>query len=198
MDHRKILMTSAVAALILSPGCERREVRQGRQVMVLVHRMGLDLRTVCEKSMETFEARLDFEDIRKGFGEERFDGGVPPGADFRRTLETMSKDLEDQLEREPKTLEFPRTALRRIRRFGQWWSFVRQTLKLRRAQLAGTPPPAGDATLVPDVHSRRGDILEARRGDTLEVLDETIKVVDEFEKATARCSHGIEEIITRS
>ena len=190
MDHHKILVTSAVASLVLSIGCEPRAVRQGRQVMALVHRMGLDLRTVCEKSMQTFEARLDFEDVRKGFGEERFDGGVPPGADFRQTLEAMSKDLEVQLEREPKTPEFPRTALRRIRRFGQWWVFVRQTLKLRRAQLAGTPPPTGDATPVPDVHSKRGD--------TLEVLDETIKVVDEFEKATARCTHGIEEIITRS
>jgi hypothetical protein len=190
MDQRKILMISTVALLVCSLGCEPREVRQGKQVMALVHRMGLDLRTVCAKSMKTFEARLDFEDVRRGFGEEHFDGGVPPGADFRQTLETMSKDLEDQLEREPKIPEFPRTALCKVRKFGQWWSFVRQTLKTRRAQLAGTPPPSGAATRVPDVHSRKGD--------TLEVLDETIKVVDEFEKATARCTRGIEEIITLS
>jgi hypothetical protein len=190
MDHHKILAIGTVVPLVFSLGCEPREVRQGRQVMVLVHRMGLDLRTVCAKSMKTFEARLDFEDVRRGFGGEHFDGGVPPGADFRQTLETMSKNLEDDLERAPKTPEFPRTALRRVSKFGHWWSFVRQTLKTRRAQLAGTPPPSGDATQVLDVHSRRGD--------TLEVLDETIKVVDEFEKATARCTRGIEEIITLS
>jgi len=190
MDYRKILAISAVALLVFSLGCEPREARQGRQVMVLVHRMGLDLRTICAKSMKTFEARLDFEDVRRGFGEERFDEGVPPGADFRQTLETMSKDLEDQLEREPKIPEFPRTALLRVNRFKRWWSFVRQTLKLRRAQLASTPLSLGDATLMLDVHSRRED--------TLKVLDETIKVVDEFEKATARCTRGIEEIITVS
>jgi hypothetical protein len=190
MDHRKILTISSAALLVFSLGCEPREVRQGRQVMVLVHRMGLDLRTACGKSMKTFEARLDFEEVRRGFGEEHFDGGVPPGADFRQTLETMSKDLEGQLEREPKIPEFPRIALRRVRKFGQWWSFVRQTLKTRRAQLAGTPPPSGNVPPVLDAHSRRGD--------TLEVLDETIKVVDEFEKATARCTRGIEEIITES
>jgi hypothetical protein len=151
--------------------------------------MGLDLRSVCDISRSTFEARLDFEDIRSGFGEERFDGGVPPGADFRQTLEIMSRDLENQLEREPKGPDFPRTALRRVRQFGLWWSFVRQTLQLRRAQLAATPRPSGNATPVPDARSRRGD--------TLEVLDETIKVTAEFEKATTRCVKGIEEIITQ-
>jgi hypothetical protein len=191
MDHRKILVASALAPLIFSPGCESRETRQGKHVMALVHTMGLELRAACEKSMETFTARLDFEEVRKGFGEEHFDEGVPPGTDFRQTLEAMSKDLEDQLEREPKLPEFPRTALRRVRRFGQWWSFVRQTLKTRRAQLASVPQTSGgEATRMLEVHSRTGD--------TLAVLDETIKVVEQFEKATARCTRGIEEIITRS
>lgn len=175
--------------LLLFSGCERSGTRRARQVMSLVHTMGVELRTAAAQATATFTDRGDFEELRKGFGDNPFDVGIPLGPEFQVTLDAMLRDLDKQLEKEPKDDEFLRKSARQIRLFSQWWTFIRHQLEVRRSQLA--QPPGGEEG--PSLRGGRG-----RREGVLMVLSETIKVVSTFEVITTRCVHRIEDLITRS
>jgi len=178
-----------ILPLLISSACERPEARRANQVMRLVRTMEAELKAVAAKAATQFSGRTDFEELRKSYGDERFDGGIPLAPDFQGILTAMTRDLEAQLEKEPKDSEFPRKAARRIRQLSQWWTFVRQSLELRRGQLAQATP---------GVEAQRLLGTRERRADILTVLDETIQVVGTLEATTARCVRGIEEIVARS
>lgn len=180
---------SLIVPLLICSACERPEVRRAQQVMRLVRTMEVDLQAVAAKAATQFAGRTDFEELRRSYGDERFDGGIPLAPDFQGILTAMIRDLEAQLEKEPKDSEFPRKAARRIRQLGQWWSFVRQSLELRLSQLAQAPPGA-DAQRLLGTRERRADILT--------VLGETIQVVGTLEATTTRCARAIEAIVARS
>jgi hypothetical protein len=157
--------------------------------MRLVRTMEAELQAVAAKSATQFAGRTDFEDLRRSYGDERFDGGIPLAPDFQGVLAAMTRDLEAQLEKEHKDSEFPRKAARRVRQLGQWWTFVRKSLELRRGQLTQTAP---------DTEAQRLLGTRERRADILTVLDETIQVVATLEATTARCARGIEAIVARA
>lgn len=180
---------SLIVPLLLCSACERPEVRRAHQVMRLVRTMEADLQAVASKAATQFAGRTDFEELRRSYGDERFDGGIPLAPDFQGILTSMIRDLEAQLDKEPKDSEFPRKAARRIRQLSQWWTFVRQNLELRRGQLAQAPSGT-DAQRLLGMRERRADILT--------VLGETIQVVGTLEAATARCARAVEEIVARS
>jgi hypothetical protein len=180
---------SLIVPLLLCSACERPEVRRAHQVMRLVRTMEADLQAVASKAATQFAGRTDFEELRRSYGDERFDGGIPLAPDFQGILTSMIRDLEAQLDKEPKDSEFPRKAARRIRQLSQWWTFIRQNLELRRGQLAQAPSGT-DAQRLLGMRERRADILT--------VLGETIQVVGTLEAATARCARAVEEIVARS
>jgi hypothetical protein len=160
---------SLIVPLLLCSACERPEVRRAHQVMRLVRTMEADLQAVASKAATQFAGRTDFEELRRSYGDERFDGGIPLAPDFQGILTSMIRDLEAQL--------------------GQWWTFIRQNLELRRGQLAQAPSGT-DAQRLLGMRERRADILT--------VLGETIQVVGTLEAATARCARAVEEIVARS
>ena len=176
--------------LTIFSGCERGEVRRAHQVMGLVQTMGAELRTSAAQAAQAFAGRSDFEELRKAFGDERFDEGTPLGPDFQGTLDAMIRDLEAQLEKEPKDAGFVRKAARQARKFNQWWTSIRHHLETRRDQLAQAPHDTEATRLLGGGRVRRADVLV--------VLSETITVVSAFEVITARCVRRIEEILTRS
>lgn len=176
-------------ALLLCSACERPEARRAHQVMRLVRTMEAELQAVAATSAVQFAGRTDFEDLRRSYGDERFDGGIPLAPDFQGVLAAMTRDLKAQLEKERKDSEFPRKAARRVRQLGQWWTFVRKSLELRRGQLTQTAP---------DTEAQRLLGTRERRADILTVLGETIQVVAILEATTARCARGIEAIVART
>lgn len=185
--HIPLLM--GLVMLLPFSGCERSGTRRARQAMDLIHAMGAELRTSAAQSSEAFTDRGDFEALRKAFGDDRFDAGIPLGPDFQKTLDTMLRDLEIQMEREPKDAEFLRKAARQVRLFSQWWTFIRQHLETRRSQLEQAPRnPEAVRLLGGRVH----------REDVLLVLAETIKVVGTFEAITARYVRQIEGLVALS
>ncbi|HJV48970.1 MAG TPA: hypothetical protein VJ549_06820 [Geothrix sp.] len=177
-----------VLPLILFSGCERSEVRKAKQAMQLVRAMGTELRQTAAQASDQFTRRPDFEALRRAFGGEPFDSGTPLGPDFQRNLTALMQDLEGQLDKEPKDAEFLRKALRRVRKFHQWWTFVRQELESRRDKLvrAGLEPA--------DPGLRKG---RANRDEVLTILGETLGVVGSFEASTIRCIHGIEDLLAQ-
>jgi hypothetical protein len=187
----KVRALSFLGLILLSLfcGCERGEARRARQVMGLVQTMGSELRTSAAQAAEAFTRRGDFEELRKAFGDDRFDAGTPLGPDFQGTLDSMIRELEGQLGKEPKDSGFLRKAVRQIRLFSQWWTFIRQQLEARRDQLVQNPQGAEATRLLGG---------RVRREDVLMVLSDTIRTVGAFEAITARCVRRIEEILTRS
>lgn len=176
-------------SLMVYSGCERSEVRSARQALRLVHTMVVEIQATSAQASDRFSRRPDFEDLRRAFGGERFDAGTPLGPDFQRNLAALMTDLEGQLEKEPKDGEFLRKALRRVRKFQQWWTFARQELETRRDKL---------------VQARQGQPAQQLLGgrvseeDMLGILAETFSVIGAFEASTFRCIRGIEELLTRS
>lgn len=179
-------LAGLILPLLVLSGCEPNEVRQGREVMGLVRKMRADLQASAAQSAAVFSRREDFEALRRAFGTEPFDGGTPLGPDFLGSMETMVRDLEAQLDKEPKNAEFPRKAALRVRQFAQWWSFVRRHLETRRDRLAA------------DAEVSRLLGPGARREQVLTVLSEVIKAVSAFESITFRTVREVEGILARS
>ncbi|GLH74059.1 hypothetical protein GETHLI_25610 [Geothrix limicola] len=175
--------------LMVFSGCERAEVRKARQALQLVHVMVEELRRASAQASSRFTQRADFEDLRKAFGAELFDAGTPLGPDFQGNLAALMKDLETQLEKEPKDAEFLRKALRRVRKFHQWWGFVRQELETRRTKLAGATR---------EQLEQRPRRERVNREEVLAILAETLQVVGSFEASTIRCIRGIEALVAES
>lgn len=178
-----------ILPLLLCPGCESPQVRRAQEVLRLVQTMGGELRAASAQAAGTFTSRADFEELRKAFGDEQFDAGIPLGPEFQGSLSAMIRDLELQLEKEPKDAEFLRKAVRRVRHFSQWWASIRIQLEVRRDRLV-------QSTQDSEAHRLLGG--RARRADVLTVLSETIHAVAAFEVITARCVRRIEDIITLS
>ena len=174
---------------LLFTACERPETRRANQIMRLVRGMEADLQAEAAKAAAAFAGRPDFEELRQSFGSDHFDGGIPMAPDFPGILVTMIRELEAQMEKDPKDAEFPRKAARRIRQLSQWWAFVRKHLEERRDVLAKAPAESEARRLV------GGRTL---RADVLTVISETIVLVGTFEATTLRCVRAIEAIVTQS
>ena len=179
-----------ILPLLLSLGCERPEVRRAREVVGLVQTMGTELRSVSANAAVAFTGRADFEELRRAFGDESFDAGIPLGRDFQGSLSSMLRDLELQLEKEPKDAGFPRSAFRRVRHFSQWWASIRMQLEARRGRWAQSSTQDTEALRLLGGRVRREDVLA--------VLTETIRVIGTFEAITARYVRRIEDIIILS
>jgi hypothetical protein len=149
--------------------------------------MGAELKAEAAQTTAAFTDRSDFEELRRAFGGEVLDVGTPLGSGFKANLETMLGDLNLELDKDTKDTDFPRRAARKVRRFSQWWTFVRIHLETRRDQLAK------DAANH-DAQHLLGYRL--RRPDVLAVLSEIIKVVATFERISMRCVRGVEDILT--
>ena len=182
-------LAGLILPLLVLSGCESSEARQGREVMLLVRKMRVELQASAAQSATVFSRREDFEVLRRAFGAEPFDGGTPLGPEFLTSMEVMVRDLEAQLDKEPKNGEFPRKAAHRVRQFAQWWAFVRQHLETRRGRMAG---------LASDEEASRLLGPGTRRGQVLTVLSETIKVVSAFEAITARTAREVEAIVAHA
>ncbi|MBI1753726.1 MAG: hypothetical protein HY014_09125 [Acidobacteria bacterium] len=179
---------SLTGLIMLLMACGRAEARRARQVDALVKAMSTELYAASEEAAGAFSRRPDFEALRKSFGDDRFDTGIPLGPAFQTTLATMIRDLEAQLRKEPRDAEFPKKAVRKVRQIHQWWGFVRQQLQGRRDQLVNGRQE-GEAQRLLGGRPRNMDVAE--------VLSETIQVMNGFEAITQRCIRGIEEIITQ-
>ncbi|WLT32849.1 hypothetical protein [Geothrix sp. PMB-07] len=189
MRLRTWLAMGLMGPILLLVACGRAESRRAREVDLLVQVMAVELRTASEQATAAFSRRPDFEELRKSFGDDRFDTGIPLGPAFQTSLSTMIKDLEAQLAKEPRDVEFPRKAVRKVRQIHQWWDFVRKQLQTRRDQLA-KGHREGQAQRLLGGRERGQDVVE--------VLDETIQVIQGFEAITQRCIRSLEEIITQS
>lgn len=188
MRLRACLAVGLMGPVLLLVACERAEVRRARQVDRVVQSMAAELRTASEQATGAFSRRPDFEELRKSFGDDRFDTGIPLGPAFQTSLATMIRDLEVQLQKEPRDAEFPKKAVRKVRQIHQWWGFVRQHLQGRRDQLVNGRQE-GEAQRLLGGRPRNQDVAE--------VLNETIQVVNGFEAITLRCIRSMEEIITQ-
>lgn len=174
--------------LLILSGCERAEVRTARRAIQLVQSMGVEIRAEAAQASDRFSRRTDFEELRRVFGSDSFDAGTPLGPDFQGNIALMTLDLERQVEKDPKDVEFLRKAVRRVRLHHQWWIFVRQELETRRDKLAQAPA---------DNPTQR--LLGGRipRADVLAVLTETIEVVSHFEASAQHCLRGIEAMMAQ-
>jgi len=175
--------------LLLLGGCGGADARRGRQAMEAVQIMGADLKARGAQASDRFTRRPDFEELRRAFGEDRFDAGTPLGPGFQTTLAAMVEDLRAGLEKEPKDAYFLRKAVRRVRHFHQWWMFSRQELEARRDRMIKEAPD-------PPAPNLRGG--RSLRSDTLTVLDEVIPVIRDFEEACLRCARRLEELLAAS
>jgi hypothetical protein len=188
MRIRKWFCLACLVFAALLCGCQRSEVRKANQAMQLVRTMGAEVRAVSAEAAQRFTGRLDYEESRRAFGDERFDAGIPLGPIFQKSLEDMLLDVEKQLEKEPKDVDFLRKAVRRVRKFHQWWVFTRRFMKTRRDELAQIPD--ADGVIRPlDGRSRRAEVIQ--------VMDETIRAIETFEAITLRCVRGIEDLLTQ-
>lgn len=188
MRLRTCFAIGLTGLVLMLMACGRTETHRARQVDALVKVMAAELNAASEEATGAFSRRPDFEELRKSFGDDRFDTGIPLGPAFQTTLATMIKDLEAQLQKEPKDAEFPKKAVRKVRQIHQWWGFVRQQLQGRRDQLMNGHRD-GEAQRLLGGRPRNMDVAE--------VLSETIQVMSGFEAITQRCIRGIEEIITQ-
>jgi hypothetical protein len=180
MTIRRGWAAGLVLPLLVLSGCERREAREGRQVQLLITRLGTDLREAATRAAAAVSTRADAEGLRRAFGRTAFEEGTPLGEDFPAGVEALVRDLEAALAREPKDAEFPAKAARRVRRIGQWWLFVRQQLEGHRDRVAKLP--------------ENGPL---RRDAVLTVLSESIHEIEQMEAITARCLREIEAILAR-
>lgn len=188
MDLRAGIALGLMGPILLFTACERAVVKRSHQADVLVRTMAVELHTASEQATAAFSRRPDFEALRRSFGEDRFDSGIPLGPAFQASLSTMVKELEAQLAKEPRDVEYPRKAVRKVRQMHQWWNFVRKQLEAHRDQLA-KGRHEGEAQRLLGGRERSQDVVE--------VLDETIQVIQGFEAITQRCIRSLEEIITQ-
>lgn len=178
-----------ILPLVLLTACERGEVKHAHEAMRLVQAMGEELKATAAGASDRFSHRADFEELRRAFGDDRFDAGTPLGPGFQVTLSQLLQDLQAELEKEPRDVYFVRKAVRRVRHFHQWWLFTRQELEIRLERAAKGPE-----------ETRAHNLLGGRvqRRDVVLVLSETIQVVKVFEDTALRCIQGLEAIIART
>lgn len=173
--------------VLLSVGCESRELRQARRVQQLVQRMSTECREAAERSSLGALSRDDIEMLRRAFGRTAFEEGTPLGQDFPDGVEALMKDVETNLAKEPLDYQFPPKAARRVRRVAQWWLFVRQHLEGQRQRLI-------QASTDPETAKR---IDPVRLAAILTVVSESVHEVEGMETITTRCLREIENVLAR-
>ncbi|BDU72050.1 hypothetical protein [Mesoterricola silvestris] len=144
-----------------------------------------ELHATNRDAFDRFTNLQDYPEIRRAFGTESLDPGTPLGPHFQESLDQMLDLVLKKLAAEPDDAYFLNKAAKEVRRFGTWWRFQASLIQTRNDRLRDHFEKERDS------YSTSG---QERFRLGLEVLDEIVNVLREYERRVEACARRIEAL----
>lgn len=143
------------------------------------------LHGINRDAFDRFTSLQEYPEIHRAFGSESLDPGTPLGLHFKESLDLMLDQILKKLGKEENDGYFLGKAAKEVRRFGIWWRYEATMIQNRVDHLKGYFEKEKD---------RYTPTGQQRFLLGLQVLEEIVAVLRDYERSVEACARRIEAL----